>query len=124
MEQEKEELGLREDSRLVITCKKGCKQGFDLSRSWRTDVVQDRDEVGGETGKVPRDQLQEVPGILRNQATKMGRDMRLLLQLGGCEVTRNSTGPADQKDIGDEGQRSWDDLGEWGKNTTGKILIH
>lgn len=70
VEQEKEGLGLREDSRQVITCKKGCEQGSDLPRSWRTDVVQDRAEVGGGTGKVPRDQLLEVRGIVGNQATK------------------------------------------------------
>lgn len=86
VEQEEEGLGLRGDSTQVITCRKGCEQGFDLSRSQRPDV-QDRDEVGGETGKVPRDQLREGLGILGNQATKMGRRMRLLVQLCGCEVT-------------------------------------
>lgn len=38
VEQEKEGLGLREDSRQVITCKEGCEQGSDLSRSRGTDV--------------------------------------------------------------------------------------
>lgn len=49
--------------------------------------MQDRDEVGGEAGKVPRDQLLDILGVPGNQATKIGRDMRWLLQFCGCEVT-------------------------------------
>ena len=45
-EKEKEGLGLREVSRQVLTYK-GWGQGFDPSRSQRTDRAQDRDEMGG-----------------------------------------------------------------------------
>lgn len=47
MAEKEKGLGLKEGSRQVITYKKCCGQGFDPSRSQRTDGVQDRDEVGG-----------------------------------------------------------------------------
>ena len=34
--------------------------------------MQDRDEVEGEAGKVPRDQFLEALGIMGSQATKAG----------------------------------------------------